>query len=406
MSNDRATNLKTAVGAASPAPLARAPLRIVLVVPGGVSQDESRYVIPSIAWLVERLAQRHTVNVLALYQHADRRSYPWRGATVHTLGARSVGQATPIVKRLAPPGLDLVRSLVHARQTVIGAGGADVVHGIWGSASGLLAVLLGHLVGAPSVVSLYGGELVGLREVGYGAQRLRREKWQVARTLRMADHLTAPTDFMRRLAAEHGAEVDIVPLGVEPRALGDGAPPPDCPPWRLLYVGNLNRVKDPFTLLEAVSLLRARGLDVRLELAGGDHLDGAAQDFAGRLGLADHVDFLGHVDHGDLGAVYRRAHLLVIPSRHEAGPVVALEAAVLGVPIIGSAVGHVADWAPEAATAVQPGDPAVLADAIARLLADPARRAETAAAARRLALDHDAEWTAEAFEAVYRRLIG
>ena len=54
----------------------------------------------------------------------------------------------------------------------------------------------------------------------------------------------------------------------------------------------------------------------------------------------------------------REAHVSVISSRHEAGPVVALEAAAVGVPTVGTAVGHIAEWAPDAALAVPVGDDA------------------------------------------------
>ncbi len=60
------------------------------------------------------------------------------------------------------------------------------------------------------------------------------------------------------------------------------------------------------------------------------------------------------------------ADLFVLSSLHEAAGVVLLEAASCGVPVVGSAVGYLADWAPDAATAVAPGDPAALADGNSR----------------------------------------
>jgi glycosyltransferase involved in cell wall biosynthesis len=97
------------------------------------------------------------------------------------------------------------------------------------------------------------------------------------------------------------------------------------------------------------------------------------------------------------------ADLLVMASRHEAGPLVALEAAVAGVPTAGTAVGHLIEWAPEAASIAPVGDAPALADAIERLLGDEDLRLRMAAAAQRIAIREDADCTAAAFEALYRR---
>ena len=95
------------------------------------------------------------------------------------------------------------------------------------------------------------------------------------------------------------------------------------------------------------------------------------------------------------------ADLLVMASRHEAGPLVALEAAVVGVPTVSTAVGHLLEWAPGAAAIAPVGDSVALADTIERLLADEALRLRMAAAAQRLALREDADYTARAFDTLY-----
>jgi glycosyltransferase involved in cell wall biosynthesis len=84
--------------------------------------------------------------------------------------------------------------------------------------------------------------------------------------------------------------------------------------------------------------------------------------------------------------------------------VVALEAALSGVATVGTAVGYLADWAPDAAVAVEPADPSALAGAIAAALADSHRRQRLAANAREWALRHDADWTADAFSQIYAEL--
>ena len=99
-----------------------------------------------------------------------------------------------------------------------------------------------------------------------------------------------------------------------------------------------------------------------------------------------------------------RADCLVITSRHEAGPLVVLEAAIAGVPTVGTRVGHIADWAPDAAVAVAVGDAASLAREIIALLADESRRFAIAHEAQRRAIAVDADSTAAAFERIYAEL--
>ena len=81
-----------------------------------------------------------------------------------------------------------------------------------------------------------------------------------------------------------------------------------------------------------------------------------------------------------------------------------LEAAVSGVPTVGTAVGHIAEWSPQASLAAPVGDFRALADAIERLLADEDLRLRTAAEAARRAREEDADHTARAFESLYEEL--
>ena len=64
-------------------------------------------------------------------------------------------------------------------------------------------------------------------------------------------------------------------------------------------------------------------------------------------------------------------------------------------------MGHVAEWAPEAAVAVPVRDSKALASETLRLLGDEQRRLALAQEAQRRALTCDADWTARRFESLY-----
>ena len=151
------------------------------------------------------------------------------------------------------------------------------------------------------------------------------------------------------------------------------------------------------------SLAATRG-DFHLDIVGEDTLGGRVQDQAARAGLGGRVTFHGFKTQRELRPLVEAAHLNIVSSRHEAGPLVALEAAVAGVPTVGTAVGHLSEWAPGAALAVPVSDPVALAAAIGRVLDDEALRLALAGAAARIAIEEDADYCAAQFLDQYRQL--
>jgi glycosyltransferase involved in cell wall biosynthesis len=100
--------------------------------------------------------------------------------------------------------------------------------------------------------------------------------------------------------------------------------------------------------------------------------------------------------------------VFVLPSRQEGLGVAALEAMARSRPVVASAVGGLAEIVIPERTGllVRPGDAAVLAAALERLLADPglARRLGAAGAAR-VAERFLAEQMVSAYEALYREIL-
>ena len=119
------------------------------------------------------------------------------------------------------------------------------------------------------------------------------------------------------------------------------------------------------------------------------------------LGLARYVTFHGFQPSQAVAPLYRAAHLHLLASRHESQAVVVGEAAAAGLPTVGTAVGVLAELAPEAAWAVPVGDAMALASCALALLRDATRREQLARAAQAWARAHDADWTAARFEAIY-----
>jgi glycosyltransferase involved in cell wall biosynthesis len=368
-------------------------MRIALVVPGGVDRSGRERVIPALLWLIERLARRHTLHVFALRQYPEPCTYELLGATVHDLG-RAGG---PVGFR----SLLRARHLIRALRT---CGPFDAVHGYWAVPSGLLAALAGRWLGVPTLATFDSGELVCLPSFDYGQQCTWRGRLAVTLTARFATRLHVCSHHMEALAHAAGLKPDRIPLGVDVHTFERRVEPLSGPPWRLLHVASLNRVKDQPTLLRALARVVQHVPDVHLDIVGEDTLGGIVQAQCSALGLDRHVTFHGFQPTDRLAAFYQRAYLLLLPSAHEAAGVVVLEAGASGVPTVGTATGYIADWAPGGAWGVPPGDDAGLAEAVLLLLRDPVRRQRMACDAWHRACVHDADWTANALEQLYAEM--
>lgn len=366
-------------------------MKLALVVPGGVDPGGERRVIPALLALIERLAQQHEVHVFALRQEKWSATWKLRGAHVHNIG----------------DGWTRVRA-VRAIIAEHRASRFDIVQSVFSGACGLVAVSAARLLGIPSVVHVAGGEPVNMPEIRFGGRLTWRGRCQEAVVMAGATAVTAASDPELELLSILGVGARRVPLGVdhirdwparEPVARRFGEPA------RLIHVGSLNRVKDQATLLRAFARLAADHPEARLDIIGEDTLGGQMQRLALALGLAGRVRFHGFLTQRQLHPLMRQAHVSVISSRHEAGPLTLLEAAAVGVPTVGTAVGHVVEWAPEAALAVPVGDSERLAAALHELLTDEVLRLRLARAAWQWALREDADYTAACFERLHAELL-
>ncbi|PPV08248.1 hexosyltransferase [Xanthomonas bromi] len=363
-------------------------MKLALVVPGGVDRSGEVRVIPVFLTLIHWLARNHEVHVFVLHQEPQPDTWSLRGATVHNIGARRTR-------------LRAIAAIVdeHRRAPF------DVIQAIFSGYCSLIAVTAAKLLRRPSVVHIAGGELVALYRIGYGGRLKWRGRLREAVILRLADRVTAASAPIIASLQALGIAAQRVPLGVDLRAWLPAAPRVRTESIaRLLHVASLNPVKDQTTLLQAMAALKRAGVAFTLDMVGVDTLDGAMQRLVQQLGLQQQVRFLGFKTQRELRPIMLSADLLVLSSLHEAGPLVLLEAAVAGVPTVGTAVGHLVEWAPISALAVPPGDWVGMAEAIRQVLGDDELRLRLAWAAQCRAVREDAALTARLFEQLYCQL--
>ncbi|HET9474798.1 MAG TPA: glycosyltransferase family 4 protein [Steroidobacteraceae bacterium] len=365
-------------------------MKVAVLVPGGVDRSGEYRVIPALLALIARLARVHELHVFALAQEPHPDTWPLGGATIHNIGGR-----------WRVPRAVMALRAEHRRAPFA------LVHAIWSGPVGLAAVLAARVLGVPSAVHLTGGEVVSYPEIAYGALRWRRWRLIEPRVLRAADEVSATSEPIVAAAARFGVRPRRVPLGVSlddwPRrepAMRDARGTA-----RLLHVASLNRVKDQPTLLRALQRVAAAGVDFHLDVVGDDVLHGEIQTLARQFGLSPRITFHGFLTQRALRPLVEAAHVHVFCSRHEAGPFVLLEAAVAGVPSVGTSVGHVTEWPADAIISVPVGAPEELARGILRLLHDEPLRLQVARAAQDRATREDANHTAACFLDMYSRLV-
>lgn len=170
-------------------------------------------------------------------------------------------------------------------------------------------------------------------------------------------------------------------------------------------LGRFSPEKAPDHFIRAFARLAERQPALRGVLVGEGPTREACLALAAELGVADRLIFPGF--RSDLAAIYRALDVLAIPSRSEGMPTVLIEAMLLGVPVVSTAVGAVPDVVREGATGliVPIGDESALADALERLAVDAALRAQIAEragafAAQRLVVEQRTETLLEHMRAL------
>jgi glycosyltransferase involved in cell wall biosynthesis len=366
-------------------------MRVAWVLAGGLHPSGREQMTPAIFHLLDRLARRHDVHAFTVRHLPQPATYTLAGVHVHDLGRPRDHGSLGRWSETRP----LLASMTEH-------GPFDVVHG-YQADPGVLAAWAGRRLDIPSIVTCDSGEFVAIPEIDYGMQRSLRTRALVAAAYRLATRVHVTTKSMEALARARGYRVVQIPFGVDVSALAGVPARNEGPPWGLLNVGSLNRVKDHRTLIDAIAIA-AREIDVSLDIVGEDTLGGSIQRHAQDRNVADRVRFHGYVPFDELSAFYGGAHLYVHSSRHEAAGAVFLEAAASALPIVSARVGYAADWTPAGAVVVDPANPSALGRAIVDTLTDAASRARLAATAYAFSMKHDVDWTATELEELYASL--
>jgi glycogen(starch) synthase len=216
---------------------------------------------------------------------------------------------------------------------------------------------------------------------------------------------TAILGDARRLVPDITERSSVIYNGLAPPAI---APAPlSFEPTRLLCIGRLVPLKGFEIAVEALAVLARRYPRVEMIVAGEGRARPGMERAVHAAGLSEKVRFVGWVRPEEVPELINSATIVVMPSRTEGLPQVAIQAAQMGRPVVGSRIAGLAEVVVDGETGVLVVDPtgSSLADAIGFLIEhqDEARRLGAAAQRRARSL-FDWEPYLDAHDSLYRIL--
>lgn len=311
------------------------------------------------------------------------RGHGWRIATVskrHTAWLRAADIAQSLLRLPGDTGAVLIE-VYSGRNFLL----ADI------------ASLLASVRGIPTVMVLHGGSLPSAFRTHPGWTR---------RVLARAALLAAPSPYLARSVREaHGLEAVVIP-NVAPvdryrhRRRGTVRP-------RLFWMRGFHEIYDPRMAIRVLARLAETHADAHLVMAGRADADReAVRRYAAECGLAGRVSFPGFLDLDGKNRFAGECDVFINTSRVDNMPVAVVEALALGLPVVATEVGGIADFLchGENALLVAGGDDRAMANAIERLIADPDLVERLTRSGRELAMESSPERVIPRWADVFRRV--
>jgi len=264
--------------------------------------------------------------------------------------------------------------------------GVDHLHVHFGTNPAMVARLARRLGGPPYSFTVHGPDEFDRPE----ALDLKGKVAEARLAVAISDF--GRSQLMRWAAPRDWDRVKVVRCGVDAAFLGDRPPPASSAP-RFAAVARLNGQKGLPVLIEAARLLKSRGRDFRLEIAGDGELRADLERQIADGGLSAHVQLLGSLDGAGVRVLLERSRAFVLPSFAEGLPVVIMEALALERPVIATAIAGTPELVDESCGWIVPAGSAVaVADAMEAAIdaTDETIAAMGAAGRKRVAGAHDA----------------
>ncbi len=287
----------------------------------------------------------------------------------HDEGAATKTRTKPWLQLLAVP---YIISGFRSCWKLCAPGRFDAIHCHWPFPHGLIAQAGRIRAKLPVVLNFHGAELLLMRRKKWIRPILRWLLGQAQAVLCNSSFTRGRIHDVREVAVELSPYGTTLPEG-ETKASPERAPDE---PFEILFVGRHIERKGIEHLIDAMAFLE--GERFRLTIVGHGDRTPALMERAGATGDG-RIRFTGKLSTEDLAAAYARASVFVLPAvvdskgDTEGLGVVLIEAAEMGLPLVGSDVGGIPDVVVhgESGLLAPPGDPRALAERLRTLADDP-----------------------------------
>ncbi len=225
-----------------------------------------------------------------------------------------------------------------------------------------VASMLAKLMNIPMIFVLHGGNLP--------AFSVRFTSW-VKRVLRRADIVIAPSPFLAKGLSSFGIDIRVVPNIVEIENYPFRHRKSTRPSF--LWMRAFHEIYNPRMALDVFREVRERHPDASLTMAGVNKgLEPEMKRLADEFGLSGCVSFPGFLGPKAKVAEFSKADIFLNTNHIDNMPVSVIEACAIGLPVVATNVGGIADLLSDGENAILVPDAGVSAmvDSIERLLND------------------------------------
>jgi glycosyltransferase involved in cell wall biosynthesis len=356
------------------------PLRIVSIRrPDDVPSDEQRELTALVDYLLP-------VPVLALLDAHLR--YLVRRPT------RYLGLLFDLLRRPHPTLHARIWTLLHFGEAVCVAriverhGPVRRLHAHFMDRAALVAMIVGELLDVPFSVTGHASDI-------YVDPVLLPDKIRAATSVTTCTNYNA-AHLASLVPIADRQKIQCVHHGIDTERFRPETPRRPAAPPLILSVGQLKERKGLIHLVEACQLLRDRGYRFQCEIVGGGPLLPRLRAAVLERGLQDMVTLRGALGPDQVLDLYRRASVFTLPcitgddGDRDGIPNVILEAMAMELPVVSTRHSGIPEAVQDGHSGllVEPRDPHALADALARLLDNPALGAALGERGRQVVLDH------------------